>query len=81
MLGLTVPIGQFRFFGDYQSRDGDQQGRFEGDRSVWAVGVRYPLSRRTNLYASYADSSGKGSLSTSNTYNTTQMAFGMRHGF
>jgi predicted porin len=81
MLGLTVPIGQFRFFGDYQSRDGDQQGRFEGDRSVWAVGVRYPLSRRTNLYASYADSSGKGSLSTSNTYNTTQLAFGMRHGF
>jgi predicted porin len=81
MLGLTVPIGQFRFFGDYQSRDGDQQGRFEGDRTVWAVGGRYALSRRTNLYASYANSTGRASLSTSNTYNSSQLAFGMRHGF
>lgn len=81
MLGLTVPVGSFRLIGDYQSRDGDRQGRFEGDRTVWSVGGTYPFSRRTNLYASYGNSTGKESLSTSNTYNTTQLAFGMRHRF
>jgi predicted porin len=82
MLGITVPLGSgFRVMGDYQNRDGKRTGTFEGDRSVWSIGTTYDLSRRTNLYASYGNSSGEKSLATSNTYNTTQTAAGIRHRF
>jgi predicted porin len=81
MLGVTVPLGSFRVIGDYQSRDGKRAGTFEGDRNVWSIGTTYELSRRTNLYASYGNSSGEKSLATSNTYNTTQTAAGIRHRF
>jgi predicted porin len=81
MLGVTVRSGAFRVMGDYQNRDGKRAGTFEGDRNVWSIGTTYDLSRRTNLYASYGNSSGEKSLATSNTYNTTQLAAGIRHRF
>jgi predicted porin len=81
MLGVTVPLGAWRLIGNYQSRDGDRIGQYEGDRNVWSLGATYSLSRRTNLYASYGNSTGEASLATSNTYNLTQLALGLRHRF
>jgi predicted porin len=81
MLGVTVPLGAFRLIGDYQSRDGKRIGTYEGDRTVWSIGATYALSPRSNVYASYGNSTGENSLATSNTYNTTQLAAGLRHRF
>lgn len=81
MVGATIPFGAFRFIGNYQKRDGKRIGTYNGDRSVWSLGSTYRLSERSNLYASYGNSTGKGSLATSNTYNTKQMAVGLRHRF
>lgn len=81
MLGVTVPLGNFRVMANYQTRDGKTAGTYNGDRSVRSIGTIYRLSTRTNLYASLGDTTGKNSLATTAAYNTKQLAGGIRHRF
>jgi GBP family porin len=67
MVGLSAPLGAFTLFGSYQERDGDSVlvggVPVEGDGEVFAIGGKYDLSRRTNLYLVYANTEGDKSLS------------------
>ena len=53
----------------------------EADRTVWAVGYTYPLSRRTNLYINYSDSDGEHFISGSTALDRKQYTAGIRHLF
>jgi predicted porin len=86
MLGATWTIGAFKVFGSYQMQDADSQpivgtnANFDPDFNIWALGGSYNLSRRTNLYASYAARNADGAL-IDNTFNAKQLAVGVRHLF
>ena len=51
-IGVTVPVGNYRLLASY----GQVSDRTlsDADASKWALGVRYALSKRTELYADYA---------------------------
>ena len=84
MLGLTWKLGAFTLMGSYQASNADGRTiagvNFEPDYNVYGVGATYNLSRRTNLYASYASRDANGTL-LDNTFNFKQLALGMRHLF
>jgi predicted porin len=84
MLGATWKVGAFEVLGSYQWLDADGQRvagvNVEPDYSIWSVGGKYNLSRRTNLYASYASRDADGTL-TDNTFNFKQFAVGINHRF
>ena len=84
MLGLTWTVGAFKVFGSYQVSDADSRTvngvRFEPDYNIYGVGATYNLSRRTNLYASYAARDADGTL-VGNNFNYKQLALGVRHLF
>ncbi len=54
MLGVTVPLGQWKILASYSNRKTDLVD--SGDAKVWqaAVGAEYALSKRTSLYTTYA---------------------------
>ena len=89
MVGLSAPLGAFTFLASYQERDGDAVGvgpaAVEGDGTVWAVGGKYDLSRRTNLFLVYADSKGEKSLSqgiaATDSVNRKTLMTGINHRF
>lgn len=84
MLGVTWKIGAFALMGSYQASNADGRTvggvNVEPDYNVYGVGATYNLSRRTNLYASYAARDANGTL-LDNTFNFKQLAIGMRHLF
>jgi predicted porin len=89
LLGATWTVTPaFKVFGSYQAFDADGKSvrtgntvtNFEPDYNVWGIGTTYNLSRRTNLYASYAWRDVDGTLS-GNTANSKQLAIGVRHLF
>ena len=52
MIGVEVPVGQYRLLASYgQVKD---RTLADADASKWAIGARYALSKRTELYADYA---------------------------
>ena len=53
---------------------------YEPDYNVWGIGATYNLSRRTNLYTSYAVRDADGSFN-SNNFDGKQFAVGIRHLF
>ena len=53
----------------------------ESDRDVWSIGYTYPLSRRTNLYATFSDSDGEKFLNNNIGIDRKQYTAGMRHLF
>lgn len=87
MAGVSVPFGNSNILASYQKRDG-KTGRYgaspaanlEADKRVVALGYTYALSRRTNVYANYADSDGKQALNNT-AQDTKQITLGMRHTF
>jgi len=81
LAGFTVPIGNANLLGSYQKRNGKALGTYEADRTVWAIGGTYNLSRRTNLYLSYADSDGKNTLNNNNAFDKKETTLGVRHVF
>lgn len=86
MVGVTVPLGSAALLASYQKRDGDRVQLTpttfdERDRRVWSVGATYSLSRRTNLYTSYADSDGSNTINNNNSFDTKQITLGVRHQF
>ena len=52
MLGVTVPIGAGRILASYIRRSDDIADARDADQ--WSLGYTYDLSKRTNLYTSYA---------------------------
>ncbi|MEC5217550.1 putative porin [Actimicrobium sp. GrIS 1.19] len=52
LLGVTVPFGVHTLLGSYIRKD-DKTGN-NRDANQWAIGYRYALSKRTDLYSSYA---------------------------
>ena len=55
-LGGSMPFGAHRVYANYQQQ---KQGNAKGNS--WALAYSYALSRRTNLYASYASLDNNGS--------------------
>jgi predicted porin len=84
MLGATWTIGAFKVFGSWQMQDADSQTgpdrSFDPDFDIWALGGSYNLSRRTNLYASYAQRNADGTFQ-SDSFDAKQFAVGVRHLF
>lgn len=52
MVGLSAPFGASTVLASYLSKDNKLAGN--ADSNVWALGYTYNLSKRTNLYTSYA---------------------------
>lgn len=52
LAGITMPFGVHTFLASYIRKD-DKTVRNQ-DASQWAVGYRYALSKRTDIYSSYA---------------------------
>lgn len=52
MIGVSAPLGAGRILASYLRRSNDLVGN--GDTDVLALGYTYDLSKRTNLYTSYA---------------------------
>jgi predicted porin len=85
LIGLTVPFSAHTLMASYIRRD--DQGTRNQDASQVAVGYRYSLSKRTDLYAVYAHINNKngasytvGSAIESGSGNRAS-SFGMRHAF
>lgn len=89
LLGATWTITPAaKVFGSYQAFNADgktvatgtSRTNFEPDFTIWGIGGTYNLSRRTNLYASYAWRSADGTLTGAN-FDAQQLAIGVRHLF
>lgn len=93
MLGVTVPVGPGAILGSYtQSKNKDVAGTTS---KQYAIGYTYALSKRTNLYTSYAhitngantfaavgDATGNNSAPAgSNGMSSSGFALGIRHQF
>ncbi|CAM5504869.1 porin [Thauera mechernichensis] len=56
MLGLSAPVGAAgRAMFSYSSFEGSWTGEPDAEADKWAIGYTHSLSKRTNLYAAYAD--------------------------
>ena len=90
MAGITWKMGAFTLLGSYQWSSADGQSyttitggptlNFDPDYSVFGIGATYALSRRTNLYTSYAARDANGTL-LDNSFNYKQFALGVAHRF
>jgi predicted porin len=82
MIGATVPFGASAFLIDYTKRD--NKALRNGDSDQVAIGYTYALSKRTNLYTSYARISNDSAVKINTTVNgNTDNLFnvGVRHKF
>jgi predicted porin len=61
LVGVSVPRGAHTFLASYLHKNDKTAGN--QDATQWAVGYRYALSKRTDLYASYALMSNKNGAS------------------
>lgn len=52
LLGVTVPVGAGSFLASFIRRD--DRSPVNGDADQWAIGYTHALSKRTNLYTSFA---------------------------
>lgn len=52
LIGMTLPIGRHTVLASYIHKD--DKTALNQDASQWALGYRYALSKRTDLYTSYA---------------------------
>lgn len=85
MLGLTVPVGAGAILASFIRKDDRTTANSDADQ--WALGYTYSLSRRTNLYTSFArirDDPGAtysvGNASEAGSGNRA-FNFGLRHKF
>ncbi|WP_194726240.1 porin [Noviherbaspirillum malthae] len=92
MLGVSSPLGAAngRFMASYQYRDGKPYRTttgvdYEGDVRIISAGYIHNLSKRTALYATASDSTGKKSLATgtvaTSAYNLREYRIGVHHRF
>lgn len=93
MVGVSAPIGAVNVMASYTrlKSDGDVAA-LDGDKvSKWSLGATYSLSKRTNVYASYAklstNNNAKGEFSVAGTGGallgnyTSGLNVGLRHSF
>jgi predicted porin len=79
-LGVAVPLGATRLFAQY-ARFNDKDAANQ-DFRVISVGATYDLSKRTNFYVSYADSSASGAAATvTDVREQNRLNIGLRHRF
>jgi len=87
-IGASVPLGRTSFLASY----GKVQDRTlnSADASKWAIGVRYALSKRTELYADYAHIKNESNAafqinpngnSAGSSNGVNGIAMGMKHAF
>lgn len=84
MVGVTVPFGKHAVMASY-NHSKLELGRDDGNSKQWALGYTYSLSKRTNIYAAYADISnddGKNDLvRTTSVGDNTNGGDGYQNGF
>jgi predicted porin len=80
MAGVTVKLGAGSLLASYNYYDADAHLGEERDLRRWGIGYSYPLSRRTNLYASFADNDGRKTLDNTG-LDFRQYTVGVRHLF
>jgi len=89
MVGVTVPVNSVsRVLASYMRKDNKLTSN--ADTNIWSIGYTYDLSKRTNLYASYAkltnDAAAKLAIkdavgTINNDYDPSTINFGIRHKF
>ncbi|MFT5589513.1 MAG: putative porin [Bradyrhizobium sp.] len=82
MVGATVPFGASAFLIDYTKRNNKLISN--GDSDQIAIGYTYAMSKRTNLYTSYARTSNDNRVSLNsggNGLNDNLFNVGIRHKF
>lgn len=72
-LGLTAPVGPGKVYAAYQKAT---KSKTDG----WALGYTYDLSKRTNLYAFYADNDTRN-FGANRDISNRQLAAGVQHRF
>lgn len=77
-IGATVPVGSGNILFQYQNRDMDIETPTIQDHRTMALGYTFPFSRRTNMYAYFADTEQKNIQSTS---DRKELSVGLRHTF
>lgn len=81
LLGLTAPLGNGMLRTSWQQRQGERKAGEKRDLRIASIGYEYNLSKRTMLYAWYADSSGKGTLDRNPAYDRRLVTAGLLHRF
>jgi len=83
-LGVTVPFGKHSVLASYNRSKLELNDR-EGNSSQWALGYNYSLSKRTNVYAAYADISNDDEdgdyVRTASVADSTNGGNGYQNGF
>ncbi|RJF95488.1 porin [Noviherbaspirillum saxi] len=89
LVGVTVPFGVSSVMASYIRKDA--RSALNRDANQMAIGVTYPLSKRTDLYASYARIDNDAAAGTANFYTVGNGSdtgtgdkafnFGIRHTF
>ena len=88
LIGGSWKIGAFSVIASWQMQDADGQSyncgtgtcNFDPDFDIWSIGGTWNLSRRTNLYASYAQRNADGTFNSAS-FDGKQFALGVRHLF
>ena len=79
-LGVAVPMGATRLMAQYARFDDKDAGN--QDFRVISVGATYDLSKRTNLYVTYADASASGAATAAaDVREQNRLNIGLRHRF
>jgi predicted porin len=81
MVGATVKVGAGSVLASYQNYNGKAHLGQERDLRRFGLGYTHPLSRRTNLYFSFADNDGKKTLNNNPSFDFRQYTAGVRHLF
>jgi len=62
-VGITVPVGAAgKVLAGYGQAENDATGANGADAEMWSIGYNHALSKRTGLYAVYADVSNSGGV-------------------
>lgn len=81
MVGVTVKVGAGSLLASFQDYNAKAHLGQERDLRRIGVGYTHPLSRRTNLYFSFADNNGKKTLDNNPSFDFRQYTAGVRHLF
>jgi predicted porin len=83
LVGLTAPLGTGELRAAYSKQD-QRQGATQDDRTLFAVGYDYPLSKRTLIYGTVARDSTEQIVTATNAVtknNKNGFELGIRHNF
>lgn len=82
MVGLTVPVGAAgKFLASYTASSVELAGADDQDSTQWALGYTHNLSKRTDVYAVYADINNKDDITWATSGDATNGGDGYQKGF